>query len=80
MTDIHFFIKSHIYATRQCAFQILEDEYDNVEVRIKAYLALVSCASETPGFFRRIEKILDSETVHQGQLGPHFLAANRKVL
>nr|XP_027214984.1 uncharacterized protein LOC113807877 [Penaeus vannamei] len=46
-------------------WQILEDEYDSVEVRIKAYLALVSCASETPGFFSRIEKVLDRETVHQ---------------
>ncbi|XP_042889118.1 uncharacterized protein LOC122264331 isoform X2 [Penaeus japonicus] len=46
-------------------WKILEDGQDDVEVRLAAYLAMVPCATETPGFFTRIQQLLEREEVNQ---------------
>ncbi|XP_071541836.1 uncharacterized protein [Panulirus ornatus] len=46
-------------------WKILEDVEEEVEVRVAAYLALVPCATHTPGFFARIKKLLEKEDVNQ---------------
>ncbi|XP_042216922.1 uncharacterized protein LOC121862668 [Homarus americanus] len=46
-------------------WKILEDVDEKVDVRIAAYLALVPCATHTPGFFTRIKRLLDHEDVNQ---------------
>ncbi|XP_064081934.1 uncharacterized protein LOC135198290 [Macrobrachium nipponense] len=46
-------------------WKILEDDADDVEVRIAAYIALVPCATDDPKFFLRIEHLLKMEEVNQ---------------
>ncbi|ROT72584.1 hypothetical protein C7M84_009025 [Penaeus vannamei] len=45
----------------EAPWKILEDSQDDVEVRLAAYLAMVPCATETPGFFTRIHQLLERE-------------------
>nr|XP_027218142.1 uncharacterized protein LOC113810707 [Penaeus vannamei] len=49
----------------EAPWKILEDSQDDVEVRLAAYLAMVPCATETPGFFTRIHQLLEREEVNQ---------------
>ncbi|XP_063594731.1 uncharacterized protein LOC134771671 [Penaeus indicus] len=49
----------------EAPWKILEDSQDDVEVRIAAYLAMVPCATGTPGFFTRIHQLLEHEEVNQ---------------
>ncbi|KAK8394999.1 hypothetical protein O3P69_006037 [Scylla paramamosain] len=49
----------------EAPWKILEDESDGVEVRVAAYLALQPCATVTPQFFPRLQKLLEKEQVNQ---------------
>ncbi|XP_045119855.1 uncharacterized protein LOC123509550 isoform X2 [Portunus trituberculatus] len=49
----------------EAPWKILEDESDGVEVRVAAYLALQPCATVTPQFFPRLQKMLEEEQVNQ---------------
>ncbi|XP_066981093.1 uncharacterized protein [Macrobrachium rosenbergii] len=46
-------------------WKILEDDTDDTEARIAAYIALVPCATDDPKFFLRIEHLLKKEEVNQ---------------
>ncbi|XP_069196040.1 uncharacterized protein [Procambarus clarkii] len=46
-------------------WKILEDGSEKVDVRIAAYLSLVPCALNTPGFFTRINYLLEREDINQ---------------
>ncbi|XP_069955767.1 uncharacterized protein [Cherax quadricarinatus] len=46
-------------------WKILEDVTEKIEVRIAAYTSLVPCAIITPGFFTRINRLLEREEVNQ---------------
>ncbi|XP_069195725.1 uncharacterized protein [Procambarus clarkii] len=46
-------------------WKILEDAEEKIDVRIAAYLSLVPCATNYPGFFSRIQTLLEKEDVNQ---------------
>lgn len=47
--------------------QVLEDESEEVEVRVAAFQALLKCAHQDPTFFKRIRTLLLEEKVNQGE-------------
>lgn len=47
--------------------QVLEDESEEVEVRVAAFQSLLRCAHQDPTFFKRIRTLLLEEKVNQGE-------------